>query len=154
LKTRDQIVARARLRQLELVSTDAATYGKHPLHEAIKHLLDVVAHGNADGTWRSYRQKGENLIDIIGDADCSELTRELVLEYGRRRKADGVVDGTVHKELVVLRRALGEARDRGLWRGDPRTTVPSIKVRYEPRRRWLDPKQASGVLDELDGERR
>ncbi len=153
LGTRDAAVARARLRQLELVSTDAPTFGSHSLAQAIKNLLDVVAHGNADGTWRSYRQKGENLIDVLGDIDCSSLTREMSLSYVRHRKGQGASDSTIHKELVVLRRALAEAKERDLWRGDPRQVVPSIRVRYEPRRRWLDPKQATALLAELADDR-
>ncbi len=108
LRTGDAVVARARLRQLELVSTDAATFGRHPLHQAINDLLDVVSHSNAAGTWRSYKQKGANLIEVIGDVDCSELTREASLAYVRHRKTEGVTDSTIHKELVVLRRALAE----------------------------------------------
>lgn len=154
LRTGDATVARARLRQLELVSTDQATHGKHPLHQAIKDLLDVVAQGNAHGTWQSYRQKGENLVDVIGDIDCGDMTRENSLAYVRRRKLDGIKDSTIHKELVVLRRALAEAAERGLWRGDPRAIVPSIKVRYEPRRRWLEPKQAEALLAELSCDHR
>lgn len=154
LKTRDATVARARLRQLELVSTDAATYGSHPLHQAINDLLDVVAHGNANGTWRSYKQKGANLIEVIGDIDCADLTREASLAYVKQRKLEGASDGTIHKELVVLRRALKEASERGLWRGDPKAVVPSIRVRYEPRRRWLEPQQAEALLAELSGSRR
>src|SRR6185503_14983253 len=70
------------------------------------------------------------------------------------RKLEGAADGTVHKELVVARRALAEARERGLWTGEPRSIVPSVKVRYEPRRRWLAPKQAEALLAELGGDRR
>lgn len=154
LHTGDATVARARLRQLELVSTDAPTFGRHSLGQAIKDLLEVVAHGNADGTWSSYKQKGANLVEVIGNIDCSELTRESALAYVRHRKSEGAGDSTVHKELVVLRRSLAEAQNRNLWRGDPRTVVPSIKVRYVPRRRWLNAKQANALLGELAGSRR
>lgn len=58
-------------------------------------------------------------------------------------------DHTLHKELVVLRRALAEASTRGLWRGDARSLVPTIKVRYRPRERWLTPAQAFALLAEL-----
>lgn len=154
LHTGDAAVARARLRQLELVSTDAATFGRHSLGQAIKDLLDVVSQGNAEGTWRSYRQKGENLIDVLGDVDCSEMTRDMTLSYVRHRKSGGTSDSTIHKELVVLRRSLAEAKERDLWRGDPRSIVPSIRVRYEPRKRWLEPKQADALLAELAADRR
>lgn len=149
LRTRDPQVARARLRQLELVSTDPATHARHSLKAAIGDLLDVVSHGNAGPTWMSYRQKGENLIDGLGDPMLGDLTRDALLAYVRQRKTAGASDGTVHKEFVVLRRALTEARNRGLWLGDPRVLVPSIRVRYEPRERWLDARNGARLLSEL-----
>lgn len=149
LRTRDATVARVRLRQLELVSTDPATHSRHALADAIGNLLDVVSHGNAAATWKAYRQKGENLVDGLGDVELGSLTRDVVLAYVRARKADKASDGTVHKELVVLRRALHEARNRGLWAGDPRAVVPSVKVRYEPRERWLTARDGARLLGEL-----
>ena len=149
LRTRDPQVARARLRQLELVSTDPATHSGHTLKAAIGDLLDVVSHGNAGATWKAYRQKGENLVDGIGDIALGDMTREILLAYVRMRKTKGASDGTVHKELVVLRRALAEARNRNLWAGDPRALVPSIRVRYEPRERWLDARNGARLLSEL-----
>ena len=149
LRTKDQTVARARLRQLELVSTDPATHSRHTLGDAIGNLLDVVAHGNAGPTWKAYRQKGENVLDGLGNVELGDLTRDVVLAYVRHRKAAGAADGTIHKELVVLRRALAEARNRGLWNGEPRAVVPSIKVRYEPRKRWLTPRDAARLIDQF-----
>lgn len=154
LSTKDPAVARARLRQLELVSTDAATHSKHTLGAAIGHALDVVSHENASATWKSYRQKGENLLDTIGNIELSSLTRDVVLAYIRARKAAETGDSTIHKELVVLRRALHEAKKRGLWRGSVDDIVPTIKVRYEPRERWLDARNGARLLGELKGKRR
>ena len=154
LRTRDPQVARARLRQLELVSTDPATHSRHALGDAIGNLLDVVSHGNAGPTWKSYRQKGENVLDGLGNLELGQLTREHVLAYIRARKISKAADGTIHKELVVLRRALTEAKNRGLWLGDPRQIVPSIKVRYEPRENWLEPRNGTRLLGELKGNRR
>lgn len=154
LRTRDAAVARVRLRQLELVSTDPAAHARHSLADAIGNLLDVVSHGNAAATWKAYRQKGENLVDVLGDVEIGALTRDTVLAYVRARKKAGAADGTIHKELVVLRRALAEARERGLWAGDPRAVVPSIKVRYEPRERWLTARDGARLLDEIRHPRR
>lgn len=154
LRTKDPTVARTRLRQLELVSTDAATHSKHTLGAAIGQLLDVVAHGNASATWKSYRQKGANVLDGIGNIELTALSRDVVLTYMRMRKTEGAGDGTIHKELVVLRRALAEAKQRDLWRGVVDDVVPTIKVRYEPRERWLDARNGARLLDELSGNRK
>lgn len=154
LGTKDPTVARARLRQLELVSTDAAAHSKHALGAAIGQALDVVSHGNAAATWKSYRQKGENLLDVIGNVELSALTRDVVLTYIRARKTQKASDSTIHKELVVLRRALAEAKQRGLWVGVVNDIVPTIKVNYEPRERWLDARNGARLLDELVGNRK
>lgn len=153
LRTKDAVVARQRLRQHELVSTDPAAYSKHTLGQAIGDLLSVVEHGNAGATWKAYRQKGENLILVLGDVELSTLTRDKLLDYCKARRAE-VSDSTIHKELVVLRRALAEAQNRGLWEGDPRALVPTIRVRYKPRERWLTEKQAVSLLATLPAERR
>lgn len=149
LGTKDSAVARARLRQLELVSTDKSAYARHSLKAAIGDLLAVVAHGNAAPTWKAYRQKGENLVNGMGDIDLNEVTRDVVLGYVRERKRQRAADGTIHKELVVLRRTLHEARERDMWRGDPRAVVPSVKVNYEPRENWLTAVNGGRLLREL-----
>lgn len=154
LRTKDAVVARQRLRQLELVSTDPAAHSKHALEAAIANLLDVVERGNANGTYRSYKQKGRHLVRLLGDIPVADITRELVVTYTRTRSTEGAGDSTIHKELVVLRRALNEARERGLWRGDPRSVVPAIRVRYEPRTRWLTPEQMAQLLAEVPENRR
>lgn len=154
LRTKDQQVARARLRQLELVSTDPAAHSRHTLDEAVANLLDVVERGNANGTYRSYKQKARHLQRLLGNLELGDVTREGVVVLMRQRKLEGASDSTIHKELVVLRRALTEARERGLWRGDPRSIVPAIKVTYQPRERWLTPPQVELLLAEVPAHRR
>lgn len=154
LRTRDQQVARIRLRQLELVSTDPAAHSRHSLDEAIANLLDVVERGNANGTYRSYRQKARHLVRVLGNVEVTGIERDHVVAFMRQRKLERASDSTIHKELVVLRRALAEARERGLWRGDPRSIVPAIKVTYHPRERWLEPAQMTALLSDLKPHRR
>lgn len=149
LATHDREVARARLRQYELVSTDSAAHSRHALTAAIGDLLNVVAQGNSRATWGSYKQKGSHLVRLLGNIELGDLTRDLVLGYVRHRRSDIASDSTIHKELVVLRRTLAEARERGLWAGDPRAIVPSIKVRYEPKENWLSEDDAGRLLATL-----
>jgi len=54
----------------------------------------------------------------------------------------------------VLRRALTEARQRDLRRGNIDDLVPSIKVSYEPRENWLDARNGGRLLDALKPGRR
>lgn len=154
LRTKDPRVARERLRQLELVSTDRAAYSKTSLDEAVSALLDTVEAGNANGTYRSYKQKARHLRRIFGDMELSNLTKDDGLAYVRQRRHEKAGDSTIHKELVVLRRALQEAKSREIWSGEPRAIVPVIKVVYHPRERWLTPQQFAALLEALPEHRR
>lgn len=149
LRTTDAAVAQARLRQLELATTDPAAYSGHTLGAALDALFTAMATGNAS-TLSSYQQKARHLERLLGkDLELGQMTRDAVGAYARTRLAEGAHPGSVHKEMVVLRRALREATDRGLWRGDPRTVVPAIKSHYRPRDRWLTRTEADGVIAAL-----
>lgn len=154
LRTHDPQVAKARLRQLELVSTDPAAHSKISLDTAVANLLDAVESGNANGTYRSYKQKARHLIRVIGNVELSAVTKEIGLAYVRQRRLEKAGDSTIHKELVVLRRTLTEAKERSLWSGDPRSIVPVIKVTYHPRERWLTPRQFEMLLAAVPAHRR
>jgi integrase len=153
LSTRDAAVARARLRELELAATNRAAYSRTTLTAAIAALLDVVEHENAGGTWRCYAQKARHLVRLIGDIELRALEREQVIEYIKIRKVEGAGSGTIHKELVVLRRTLNEAANRKWWEGDPRRLIPTIKVNYQPKETWLTDHQAQQLIARLSPER-
>lgn len=154
LGTRDKAVARERLRQLELVSTDPAAHSRHALTSAIADMLAVVAVERAGATHRAYAQKGRHLVRVLGDVELGELTRDQVLLYVRTRQHETASLSTIHKELVVLRRALAEARNRGLWRGDIAALVPKVRVVYRPREVWLTEHQAEQLLERIAPRRR
>lgn len=89
-------------------------------------------------TTEIYRQVSGHLVRLLGaDLDINTLVDEQVREYGRQRKDEGAQSGTVVKEMIALRRALGVAKEMGHFAGDPMAIVPSFKVKYVPRRRWL-----------------
>lgn len=154
LGTRDAPVARARLRQLELVSTDPAAHSRHTLSAAIADMLAVVATENASATHGAYQQKGRHLVRVIGDLELGEVTRDRVLLYIRTRQHETASNGTIHKELVVLRRALSEAIERKKWAGTVSAIVPKIKVNYQPRETWLTEHQAEQFIARLPARRR
>lgn len=149
LRTRDKVVARDRLRQLELVATDPAAHSRHTLSQAITDLLSVIAVEQADATVGAYAQKARHLVRVLGDIDLSDVTRESVLGYIAARQAEGASNSTVHKELVVLRRALSEAITRKLWSGVVALVVPKVRVTYRPKEVWLDEHQAERFLDKV-----
>ncbi len=154
LRTKDAQVARTRLRHLELVSTDSATYSKHTLDKSIEDLLAVVENENAGPTYGAYKQKAMHLVRVMGNIEVGSISRDGVLLYMKQRKLEGAGSSTIHKELVVLRRALAEAVNRKKWLGDPRLIVPSIKVVYRPKEVCLNEHQAKQFVAQIAESRR
>ena len=155
LRTRDAKVAAARLRELELGSTNPATYSRHPLSHAVTHLLEAVDQTNADATHDFYERKAGHLLRILGvDTHLGDLTRDQVLAYVRQRKLETASGSTIHKELVTLRRVLHEAFERKLWDGDVDAIVPKVKVDYVPKKTWLDEHQLNQLLARIAADRR
>ncbi len=154
LRTEDPTVARARLRQLELATTDPAAYSGHTLGQAFDALFVAMASSPA-ATVSSYQQKARHVERLLGrDVELARLTRDDLVGYVRTRLEEGAHAGTVHKEMVVVRRALKEAAARGLWKGEPGSLVPRIKAQYRPRDRWLTREQGAALLAVLPLRRR
>jgi integrase len=147
LATRDRAVAVQRLRERELAGpTDRAAHRK-TVGGALSHLLDVVYAGRAAATVSCYRQKARHLVRLIGsDRPLAAVDRAMVQRYRAARIAERASDGTVAKELVVLRLALAEQGIEGV--------VPRSSARYVPRDRHLSPVQFRAVLDHLAPKRR
>ena len=80
-----------------------------------------------------YATKGGHLLRLLGDEHVGDLSIDMVQGYINVRLDEGAHRETVRKELVVLRRALMAAKQRGLLVGDPRACIPEFRVRYVPR---------------------
>lgn len=155
LHTRDAVVARAQLRKLELGSADPAAHSGLTLRAAIGNMLAVVAVERAGATHKAYTQKGRHLTRLLdGDSTVNDLTREHVLGYVAARQAESADNSTIHKELVVLRRALHEARERKQWDGSIESVVPKVRVVYRPRETRLSAHQAEQLLGKVARTRR
>lgn len=155
LRTRDQKVARERLRVLELGATDSAAHSHHTLDQAVANLLAAAATNRAIATGKFYAVKSGHLMRILGrDTQLADLTRDRLLLYVRQRKVETASASTIHKELMTLRRALAEAKERKLWAGAIGDLVPSIKQHYEPKQSWLDEHQARAMLARIAAPRR
>ena len=151
LKTSDKSVARQRLRAAELATTDRASNQGAGLVQSIDWALAEVTNPQ---TSSSYEQKARHLVRLLGDGDVNNLSRDGLLQYiATRSKAETANLNTVYKELVVLRLALKQARNRGLFRGDISALIPTIKAPYKPRTRWLTVEEFDALLAELQPHR-
>jgi len=147
LATSDKVIAAKRLRQLELVGPADRTADAKSLKDALAYLIDTVYAGRRAGTVSSYRQKARHLVRLLGaDRPVNSIERPHVFEYRAARLKEGAADGSVYKELVVLRLAFKEQGIEGV--------VPKVPVNYTPRTRALTEAQAVEVVGHLAEKRR
>jgi len=157
LKTSDRKVAKERLRKLELAATNPAAYETQTLVSALQYLLDTVliAEGKSARTIESYTQKGRHLLRVFGnDIDLRQIERSDVQEFIKLRLGEGASSHTVHKELVVLRRAMRESCERGILDRDPALVIPRFKADYTPKELYLTPTQFESMLGFVSAKRK
>lgn len=148
LRTKDVKVARARLRDLELSTTDRGAHETEELADAIDYFTDVSCAGKSPGTIGCYKQKGAHLNRLIGGELADKLTRETIERYIATRLTEGAHTHSVHKELVVLRGALKAARARDRFHG-ALEVVPEFDAGYTPRTTYLTPDQFLWLVPQL-----
>ena len=96
-RTGDHQVARARLRELELATTDRAAHASEALDVALTYFVDVACASKPAGTVSSYQQKSRHLSRLLGGVDLDWLDRETVERYISTRIAEGAHPHSVHK---------------------------------------------------------
>jgi len=151
LRTRDRVVAKARLRDFELATTDSGPHPSQSLADALDWFTGTVHVASPIGTQKSYKQKARHLVRLMGDVGLDDLTRDRALRYIATRTNEGAHPHTIHKELVVLRGALKAAAERTpkLFHGQVKSIVPEWDAQYEPRRTALTPEQFMALTTHL-----
>src|SRR5438105_7667215 len=93
----------------------------HRLEAAIEALVEESHYRELSPvTAEIYRKVSGHLVRLLGaELDINTLVDEQVRQYGRQRKDEGAQSGTIVKEMIALRRALGVAKERGHFAGDP-----------------------------------
>lgn len=157
LRTRNRSVAKERLRQAELVATPQARGRKQRLSEAIDYVIGLM-HDKAAGTIEMYEQKARRIAHTLGDPFVHEITRDMLSDYIKRRldqkdENHGQAKAhTVQKELIVIRRALREAFERGVLPIMP--VLPRFSAKYKPKETWLEPHEFEKMVANLGRPRR
>ena len=156
LGTRDRQVAKEKLRKRELAAADPAAHGTETIGEALTYLVDIAMATSPAGTIHSYRFRVRHLARLLGaDTLIRHLRSDLLDAYvAHRVHEEEASQHSVHKEMVVLRRALKEARKRGTWRGELDLVVPKISPDYQPRERWLSRSEYDALMGALSPRRR
>lgn len=147
-RTGDQAVARQRLRDLELATTDRAAHSSETVAHALSYFVDIACAAKPAPTITSYKQKARHLARILGTALLDALDRETVERYIATRLEEGAHRHSVHKELVVLRGAIGSAYDRKRT-STSSSVVPKFRTGYVPRTTYLTPDQFMALCEHL-----
>lgn len=147
-RTKDLKVAKSRLRDLELQTTDRGSHKTEGLEDALDYFTGVAMAGRAKGTIRCYEQKSRHVSRLLGHLRCDRLRREDVDRFIATRIKEGAHSHSVHKELVVLRGSLKAARQRGVYHG-LLDVVPPFDAGYVPRTTYLTPDEFIALIENL-----
>ena len=154
----DRAAALGRLRERE---RSAANPREHAAREAtlmqalqafvdLRHA-DARAGRRSPETVRCYASKAATILRVLGEgARLSAVDAATVDRFIAQRRGEGVADGTIHKELVVLRSACALAARRGTWAGTIDATFPrGFSPDYHPRERFLSRHELERLLGAL-----
>ncbi|MFO0562406.1 MAG: tyrosine-type recombinase/integrase [Polyangiales bacterium] len=127
------------------------------LRAALKSLVDdrearaeSATKSRSMATATFYLAKSKMLLTNLGrEIRLNQITPALLDQYVTARRAAGVKDTTIHKEITTLRAALKIARRAGLWTGDLDALIPEISGQSTPKQRWLTERELVLVLDDL-----
>jgi len=146
LRTSDREVAKARLRDLELSTTDSGTHPSEALSDALDYFTTTVCASKPPSTRSSYEQKARHVSRLLGEMSLDALTRSHVERYIATRIEEGAHTHSIHKELVVLRGALTSGETRGVFHGVVAKVVPKFRAKYVPRETYLTPEQFTRLM--------
>lgn len=91
----------------------------------------------------------EKLLDWWSDNPVEAVSKATCQGYTEYRRAAGIKDGTIRRELSVLSAAIGHAHDSGRLTSQPKIWMPPPGA---PRDRWLTRSEAARLLWEAKSE--
>lgn len=153
-KTRDRKVAERVLRERERAAHDPSRPAQDaaPQVELIQAIERAISaprrQPRSQATLDYYRAKAGHLIRLLPE-QLDELTYSCVEDYIAQRRTEGAADGTVYKELTVLRLTLKHARKRGELSKSWEELLPDFGEGYQPKSTYLTKPQAARLLDRL-----
>jgi integrase len=152
-KTREAADIWARRREREDADPDRAAKEAATLSDALDLVIrDAESKASASppkgspATVDFYRRKAGVIMSVLAPRD-KDRDNDLPLRavdaacvdgYITTRRADGVVEGTINKELITWRSAMKRAKRAGLWSGDIAEVFPiAFAPEYKPKERWV-----------------
>lgn len=136
------IIAARKIERRRLLDADQ-TENTATLREARAALkADDERANRPAGTREYHKTKIRHVKRLLGDAVRLMNVREYELrEYADKRLEEGASQHTIHKEIIVLRKAA-----RLVGADIPKTAVPDLGRYYVPRERWLPVKEYTALI--------
>jgi len=113
-----------------------------------RYARDAASGRRSDDTVAFYKRKWGQVLRVLGpDSRAADVDVAAVTRFVEARRAEGMSEHTIVKEVTALRVALRYARDAGHWRGDLEALVPAdLSTDYEPRTRALTVAEVQALI--------
>jgi integrase len=152
----DKKAAETAFRKKQRELADPAHHAAHEatIRSAAERFLDELDDEDvADGTRDMYETKIAHVARLLGSTKLIDLTTSHVTAFTKARAGEGASRGTIHKELVALRRTLKSAARAGELSRDPRGVMPKYSARYKPKEQIVPDADLWAVMAHLDAGR-
>ncbi len=156
----DKKAAEAVARELERCAADPARAAQDQATFAtamsafLDHRSERAYRGDgALATVAHYRAKLGHASRVLGDAKLNAIDATALDGYVTTRRNEGASEHTITKELAAIRGTLALATRRGLYKHDPRVTVPHVSAKYVPKTRALTLVEVGQLLRQLQPDR-
>lgn len=136
LGTADRALAERRFRDLKFDRPGETNADFMALY-----LIEKKAKGA--GSWRAMEYAWKALAQTFASLRPDQITRKLCQSYAGKRRREGVSDGTIIKELGVLKAGLG-------WAGKATGAVFEMPATPPPRDRHITLQEFNRLLDTCD----
>src|SRR5690606_15209815 len=101
-------------------------------------------------THESYRSNHRALVEVMGGVALAEINRRLIAEHITRRKAGGVTDATIRRDLAFLSAVLSAAVRWDWIEANPGTAISKRSLKEaRPRTRFLTRAQFKRLKSEV-----
>jgi integrase len=148
-KTKREAERVAEKREKDALAGRSETSLEDALDMLTQYMIDKK---NSEKTLEILELKGRHLCHVIGAArDLQSIVLADTEDYMRKRRADGVEDATIAKELGYLLQAMRRCKRHKLYHGDPSDLWPDALAKtFEGRRRWLLWQEYLATIDHID----
>ncbi len=113
---------------------------------AMTYIEDYVKSRNKRKTWKRKQTSMRALLPVLGRLQLEALTPAHLHNYVRLRKAQGVADGTINRDLAAIKHLMNYAEECGVVRSNPVEKFRSLKEEQKQRPRFTE-EQIQKVID-------